>query len=252
VARWPEAIWQPVPQHGGALSPIAVTLHHQAGLGNPAPVYAARDVSAHFWLPYSGQPVQHVDTNVQAWHGIQHNAYSIGVETEGCQNPPNADPLNDHQLTMFGKLMAWASATHGIPLVLSDTVTTPGLNYHNCRGGPTTSCPCDVRRNARSEILSRAGGATPTPTPPTPPTTTTPPPLHVDYFGPAYGHNYTVADVATWQRQMVARGWSLDVDSVYGPASQRICEQFQQEKHLTVDGLVGPQTWDTTWTAPIT
>ena len=167
MARWPGAIWQPVAQCSGTLNPIAVCLHHQAGWGNPASVYASRDVSAHFWIPQGGAPVQHVDTNVRAWHGMDsHNSHSIGVETEGCGNPPHADPLNENQLYWFGALMAWAHDVHGIPLVLSESTTTPGLNYHRCKGGPATGCPCDVRVNARSEILRRAGGGGAAPTKP--------------------------------------------------------------------------------------
>ncbi len=165
MARWPGAIWQPVAQWSGTLRPIAVCLHHQAGSGNPASVYAARGVSAHFWLPRAAAPVQHVDTGHRAWHGMAHNDYSIGVETEGCGAAPHADPLTERQLNDFGALMAWANKTHGVPLVLSDAVTTPGFNYHRCKGGPSTACPCDVRVNARSEILRRAG-AGPSPAPP--------------------------------------------------------------------------------------
>jgi peptidoglycan hydrolase-like protein with peptidoglycan-binding domain len=57
---------------------------------------------------------------------------------------------------------------------------------------------------------------------------------------------------AQWQGQMVARGWSLAVDDMYGGESERICSQFQQEKGLSVDGVVGPETWAATWTAPVT
>lgn len=168
MAHWHRAAYQPVSTVGpGGLRPIAVTLHHQAGNGNPASIYESRRVSAHFWLPRSGSPVQHCDTSVQAWHGVSHNAYSIGVETEGCGSPPHADPLTDNQLSLFGELMAWANVTHGIPLQLSESVTTPGLNYHRCAGGPSTACPCDVRVNARPEILRRAGSPQPSPFPPT-------------------------------------------------------------------------------------
>ena len=76
------------------------------------------------------------------------------------------------------------------------------------------------------------------------------PPLHVDYFGTA--HNQQCPDVRTWQQQMAARGWSIAVDGVYGPASAQVCQQFQSEKGLGVDGLVGPQTWSASWTAPVT
>ena len=158
MARWPGAIWQPVSQWSGTLRPIAVCLHHQAGSGNPASVYASRGVSAHFWLPRNAQPVQHVDTGHRAWHGMAHNDYSIGVETEGCGSPPHADPLTERQLNDFAALMKWANQVHGVPLVLSENVRTPGFNYHRCQGGPSTACPCDVRKNARAEILRRAGG----------------------------------------------------------------------------------------------
>jgi hypothetical protein len=253
MARWPGAIWQPVSQFSGTLRPIAVTLHHQAGNGNPAAVYASRGVSAHFWIPKSAQPVQHVDTANRAWHGMAHNDYSIGVETEGCGSPPHAEPLTEHQLNQFAALMKWANQTHGVPLVLSESVTQPGLNYHNCKGGPATGCPCDIRKNARAEILRRAGSATapPTPTPTPPPTTGAAPPFP--------GRILTLtnpmmqgADVQQWQGQMRNRGWAIDVDGWYGNGSKTVCTQFQQEKGLQVDGQVGPQTWAAAWTAPVT
>jgi hypothetical protein len=170
VARWNEAIQQILPRNYGpgmaGGRPQAVTLHHVAGNGNPYNTYLSRGVSAHFWIPYSGKPYQHVDTSQQAWHGIQHNAYSIGVETEGCGAPPHADPLNENQLMWFGRLMAWANRVHGIPLVLSEHVTQRGLNYHRCPGGPNTGCPCDRRKNQRGEILRRAKGGAAAPAPP--------------------------------------------------------------------------------------
>lgn len=55
-----------------------------------------------------------------------------------------------------------------------------------------------------------------------------------------------------WQAQMRARGWSIDVDGWYGPASERVCRQFQAEKKLSVDGRVGPDTWRASWEATIT
>lgn len=58
-------------------------------------------------------------------------------------------------------------------------------------------------------------------------------------------------DVRAWQRQMRQRGWSLDVDGIYGPISQSICVLFQEEHGLLVDGIVGPETWRATWANPI-
>jgi peptidoglycan hydrolase-like protein with peptidoglycan-binding domain len=59
-------------------------------------------------------------------------------------------------------------------------------------------------------------------------------------------------DVEQWQRQMNRRGWKIDVDRRHGDQSEKVCRQFQTEKGLTVDGIVGPHTWRATWTAPIT
>jgi N-acetyl-anhydromuramyl-L-alanine amidase AmpD len=59
-------------------------------------------------------------------------------------------------------------------------------------------------------------------------------------------------DVRQWQGQMSARGWSLGVDGMYGDESEHTCRQFQSEKGLQVDGVVGPETWAATWTAPVT
>jgi peptidoglycan hydrolase-like protein with peptidoglycan-binding domain len=72
----------------------------------------------------------------------------------------------------------------------------------------------------------------------------------VDYFGRS--HNSTVPDVRTWQQKMHDRGWTIGVDQDYGPESENVCRRFQSEKGLSVDGMVGPQTWQATWSAPVT
>lgn len=59
-------------------------------------------------------------------------------------------------------------------------------------------------------------------------------------------------DVRMWQARMRERGWQIQVDGVYGPASKRVTAQFQQEKGLGVDGIVGPLTWAAAWTLPVT
>lgn len=60
------------------------------------------------------------------------------------------------------------------------------------------------------------------------------------------------ATVKAWQRQMKMRGWNIDVDGYYGHQSAGIAVKFQREKKLTVDGLLGPNTFQAAWLAPIT
>jgi len=50
------------------------------------------------------------------------------------------------------------------------------------------------------------------------------------------------------QQRLKERGWTIAVDGVFGPQTNRIVKSFQAEKGLTVDGVVGPATWDALWT----
>lgn len=51
-------------------------------------------------------------------------------------------------------------------------------------------------------------------------------------------------DVRTWQARMKELGYDVVVDGAYGPGSQEACRRFQKDRHLDVDGVVGPLTWD--------
>lgn len=79
------------------------------------------------------------------------------------------------------------------------------------------------------------------------------------YFGPKSGPDASVsgyyshrADLKKWQARMKKRGWSLDADGLYGPATEKVVRQFQKEKGLSVDGLIGPATWAAAWKEPVT
>jgi peptidoglycan hydrolase-like protein with peptidoglycan-binding domain len=54
------------------------------------------------------------------------------------------------------------------------------------------------------------------------------------------------------QRRFRTRGWVISVDGIFGPATALVVRKFQSEKLLTVDGIIGPQTWRAMWTTPIT
>lgn len=58
--------------------------------------------------------------------------------------------------------------------------------------------------------------------------------------------------VLKWQTRMAARKWKITKDGRYGPESADVAGEFQREKHLHVDELLGPQTFAAAWTTPIT
>src|SRR5699024_3346827 len=79
------------------------------------------------------------------------------------------------------------------------------------------------------------------------------------YFGPKSGPNSSVSGyyshrehLRTWQKQMQRRGWTIKADGLYGPGTAKVAGQFQAEKGLAVDKLIGIDTWNAAWEEPVT
>jgi peptidoglycan hydrolase-like protein with peptidoglycan-binding domain len=49
--------------------------------------------------------------------------------------------------------------------------------------------------------------------------------------------------VKTWQRQLVRVGYRIEVDGVFGPATNHVVIDFQKKHSLAADGIAGPMTW---------
>lgn len=79
------------------------------------------------------------------------------------------------------------------------------------------------------------------------------------YFGPKAGPTSSVSgyfshrsDLRRWQTRMRDRGWRITPDGLYGPSTRRVAYQFQRDKGLAVDGLIGADTWRAAWASPVT
>ena len=79
------------------------------------------------------------------------------------------------------------------------------------------------------------------------------------YFGPKTGPDSSVSGyyshrehLRTWQKRMQKRGWTIKADGLYGPGTAKVAGQFQTEKGLAADKLIGIDTWDAAWEEPVT
>jgi surface antigen len=86
---------------------------------------------------------------------------------------------------------------------------------------------------------------TPSPVPPPAPPSGVPP------FPGYCSLGSTGTAVSQSQQRLADRGWNLEVDGVFGPGTDKVVRAYQAEKALGVDGVVGPTTWQSLWTAPI-
>lgn len=56
-----------------------------------------------------------------------------------------------------------------------------------------------------------------------------------------FGHSGSAVRVL--QRLLIANGYSVPVDGVYGALTESAVKAFQVRRNLQVDGIVGPRTW---------
>ncbi len=191
-------------------------------------------------------------------HGYLLEGRGLGKETAANGN----QPLNHAHYAIVG-LVGSAGLTQPTDAMLNGL--RDGIDYLRANGagpeikghrdGYPTDCPGDALY-AWVQAGAPRPGSTPAPQPaPTPQPAPAPAPS-----GPAWPGEYLSVrspmlhddNVRAWQQRMADRGWSITVDGWYGNASAGICRQFQAEKGLTQDGIVGPLTWAAAWNAPIT
>lgn len=222
---------------------------------------------------------EYVDRGQKAWTAS--NANPVAVQTELCAFAKwdNAEwQRHPNMLNNCAQWIAEEAAAFKIPIVKLSASQAQGGGTGVCQhndlgswGGGHWDCgpgfPID-------QVLSIATGGKPVTPGPTPPTPTPPKPggpapafpLPAGYYyGPASGPTESVsgqyppyggpngaAGLKQWQSQMAARGWTISADGFYGNQTAGVARQFQAEKGLGVDGLIGKDTWAAAWNAPVT
>jgi peptidoglycan hydrolase-like protein with peptidoglycan-binding domain len=216
----------------------------------------ASGVSSHTGIDdQAGVIGEYVRRDYKAWTAANANPYA--VQTELCAFA-EWDPAEwDRHPNMLANCAAWVAEeaqAFGIPIIRLTPAQaqsgTAGVCQHvdlGPMGGGHWDCgpgfPMD-------RVLQMAGGVPASPVP-LPPTGAGAPPWPGRYFE-LVDPLMSGADIAQWQAQIAVRGWQLAADGWYGSQSEAVCVQFQDEKGLTVDGVVGPDTWAAAWTAPVT
>lgn len=198
------------------------------------------------------------------------NSFANSIETsDGGIWKPRTPPWSDKQVKKLIQIGAWWCKVTGEDPVLARSYDGHGIGYHALFpqwNKANHACPGTARIEQLRELIipgiAKALGGNQPDTPDDPPVNGDAPRFPLPsgyYFGPASGGSHSISGLysykgalAPWQRQMRARGWTIGVDGIYGPQTADVARDFQREKHLDVDGLIGPATWKAAWTAKIT
>lgn len=199
------------------------------------------DIGYNFAVDQDGTAYVGRGRDVVGAHCLDHNTSGIGVVVligKG-EHPAAAALATVREL--------WQEASHAAGRVL-----TP-LGH---RDGFATECPGDeLWRWVHHDLAATTAAAPVAPAVAAhhhPAGTVTQHPATVPYPGHPLSVGSRGEAVRVWQQRMAHRGWRIVVDGAYGPASANVARQFQVEKHLRVDGSVGPATWEASWAAPVT
>lgn len=224
------------------------------------------------WIAKNGSSQQYTEIHMKSWgNGPVGNPLYWSFEFEGFKNEP-LTPEQIHVAALWHNFLNVAN-------YLANKTGEKGVGVHYMVAN--TACPSPTRAAQRTLIINTAkdlqlghGDVIPIhPKPPVvrppvvvPPNSFNPPfglgnfPLPKGHcFGPrtgpvwqhsGYANGNDKAGMYVWQRGMRQRGWNITVDGYYGDQTAKIAKQFQAEKGLTVDGLIGLVSWNRTKIRP--
>jgi len=108
------------------------------------------------------------------------------------------------------------------------TIGSPGVSTTTVDGAATTATPA-TEPPTESTIVQPSSSVASSTT-----TTLAPlPPLQVGSTGPA---------VQALQEALLARGYTIDTDGIFGPATRSVVASYQGSINLAADGVAGPVT----------
>jgi len=217
-------------------SPVSIVYIHHEGAGAPTDTARGADGGYTYWIGTTKWQWLR-----DCWSSYATKSYN-GVTVDVCLSGNRMDyNVSDGDLNLIEGALRDARNRGYV-------IASPEVRPH--KQTRETACPGDKTmarwNDVAAAVLRGTGGSAPAPSP-------TPPPSGVPAYPGTPLRDYIEGHgTRTWQQQMANRGWSIGVDDKYGPQSANVCTQFQREKGLQVDGVVGPQTWNAAWTAPIT
>jgi len=174
-------------------------------------------------------------------HTGGHNSHSLGIAVIG--NYVNEQPSQaaiDSVATVLSAFIAKGFIT-----------TQFVLKSHSDAPYATACCGTNLKAKI-ADVLSSVGRVTPAyaPTPvdqkPQAPVTKMP------AYPMLLKRGSKNVFVRQFQAKLRDRGWNISVDGSFGPKTEQVVRQFQKDKKLGVDGIVGPKTWNAIWKAPVT
>jgi N-acetyl-anhydromuramyl-L-alanine amidase AmpD len=244
----PTLKWRPSPNFSSRLGAAVdlVVLHDCQGsyLGSIATFLGnnyGNPVSAHFVLKDDGSEVtQMVDLADKAWHAVDLNRRSVGLEMAGYAERG----YSDAELDNAAKIMAYLCHTLSIPARHARGGSGSGIESHyglGKAGGGHTDPSVDptfmdkfvARVHTHMNDSAPEGWARnrlkPSPSPAPSPT-------------PAPAPAYDLSTIGGVQAALRALGYTVIVDGVDGPLTERAVKAFQAYEGLVVDGVAGPMT----------
>ncbi|MDQ6875173.1 MAG: N-acetylmuramoyl-L-alanine amidase [Actinomycetota bacterium] len=156
---------------------------------------------------------------VRGAHCVGQNDVSVGIENEGTYSTVGPPAALYNQLVA---MCAYTCAQYGIPA--SQIYGHRDFNSTECPGAVLYGMLPQLRADVATRIGGGGGG-----------TTRTWPTVSIGASGER---------VRTIQYLLRARGYSITVDGAFGSGTQATVRSFQSAHGLSVDGIVGPQTWE--------